>query len=201
MRKKYVFILLPSILLSACSIDRTNQDRLRLLSIEECAEKRAGNSAFSGDKSYQLIRKECEQMLVFDEDYQRMSNRRYSKSAKLTYPENQKYFNENSWRLVTDRIRERYYPKHLSPEDEIARAKALNEKQSQIEDKSVLRVYEPHILPVSPYLMNLKELEMANESISDLIYENRDNRQLHGSLAVLRTIVIEERTKKERSSH
>lgn len=201
MRKKYVFILLPSILLSACSIDRTNQDRLRLLSIEECAEKRGGISAFAGGKSYQFIRKECEQMLVFDENYQRMSNRKYSKSAKLTYPENQKYFNENTWRLVTDRIREKYYPKCLSPEDEIARAKALNEKQSQIEDKSVLRVYEPHILPVSPYLMNLKELEMANESISDLIYENRDNRQLHGSLAVLRTIVIEERTKKERSSH
>ncbi|MEC4749853.1 hypothetical protein [Methylomicrobium sp. Wu6] len=200
MRKKYLVILLPT-LLSACSVDRTNQDRLRLLSIEECAEKRADNSAFSGDKSYQLIRKECEQMLVFDGDYQRMNNRRYSKSAKLTYPENQKYFNENTWRLVTDRIRERYYPKYLSPEDEVARAKALNENQSQIEDKSVLRIYEPRLLPVNPYLMNLKELEMANESISDLIYENRDNKQLHGSLAVLRTIVIEERIKKERPSY
>lgn len=198
MRKKYVFIFLLPILLSACSIDRTNQDRLRLLSIEECAEKRADNSAFAGDKSYQLIRKECEQMLVFDEDYQRISNRRYSKSAKLIYPENQKYFNENTWRLVTDRIRERYYPKYLSPEDEVARAMALNEEQSQTEDKSVLRVYEPRLLPVSPYLMNLKELEMANESISDLIFENRDNKRLKGPLAVLRTIVIEERTKKER---
>lgn len=198
MRKKYVFIFLLPILLSACSIDCTNQDRLRLLSIEECAEKRAGNSAFAGDKSYPLIRKECEQMLVFDEDYQRMSNRRYSKSAKLTYPENQKYFNENAWRLVTDRIRERYYPRYLSPEDEVARAMALNEEQSQTEDKSVLRVYEPRLLPVSPYLMNLKELEMANESISDLIFENRDNKRLKGSLAVLRTIVIEERTQKER---
>ena len=201
MRKKCLVIILLPTLLSACSINHTNQDRLRLLSIEECSEKRAGNSAFSGDKSYQLIRKECEQMLVFDEDYQRMSNRRYSKSAKLTYPENQKYFNENTWRLVTDRIRERYYPKYLSPEDEVARAMALNEKQSQIEDKSVMRVYEPRLLPVSPYLMNLRQLEMANESISDLIYENRDNKQLHGSLAVLRTIVIEERTKKERPGH
>src|SRR5574343_510193 len=73
MRKKCLVIILLPTLLSACSINHTNQDRLRLLSIEECSEKRAGNSAFSGDKSYQLIRKECEQMLVFDEDYQRMS--------------------------------------------------------------------------------------------------------------------------------
>ncbi|MDO8938594.1 MAG: hypothetical protein Q7U98_05500 [Methylicorpusculum sp.] len=201
MQKKIILILLLPILLSACSIDRTNQDRLRLLSIEECAEERAGNSAFGGDKSSQLIRKECEQMLVLNENYQRMSNRSYSKSAKLTYPENQKYFNENTWRLVTDRIRERHYPQYLAPEEEVARAMALNEKQAQIGDKSVLRVYEPRLLPVSPFLMNWWELGKADDSISDLMYENRDNKQLYGSLAVLRTIVIEERIKKERSGH
>ncbi|MDP3530755.1 MAG: hypothetical protein U1E13_10825 [Methylophilaceae bacterium] len=102
---------------------------------------------------------------------------------------------------MTDRIRERHYPQYLAPEEEVARAMALNEKQAQIGDKSVLRVYEPRLLPVSPYLMNWRELGKADDSISDLMYENRDNKQLYGSLAVLRTIVIEERIKKERSGH
>lgn len=198
MRKRDAVMLLLPIVLPACTLDQTNRERLRLLSIEECAEQSAGNGPFAGAKSPQLIRKECEQTLAWDQEYQRILHRKSSQHTKLTAPGEQQYFDENAWRLVTERIRERDYPTVLSPEEEVARAAALNATQSQPEDNSAARVYEPRLLPVSPYLMGKKDLERADAVISDLIQEHFADKKVHRALAVLRTIVVEERRKKDR---
>jgi len=194
---KIAFALLTlAILISACTNINRDRDLLEFLSIEECVDKRGNSSDFNKDKSHELLRNECEQLKALDEHNQKIVNKRFRKSRKVTYPDKQEYFDEGAWYLVTERIRETYYSKYLSPEQEVERATYLNEQQSRLEDKSVQRVYEPRLLPVSPYLMSYRELGMAYEAVSGLIQENLDNKNLHRSLNALSVIVINERSKK-----
>ncbi|MDO9141811.1 MAG: hypothetical protein U1E09_00335 [Methylococcales bacterium] len=193
---KLVWFSLLAGLLSACATNDRNHELLMSLAVNECAESRQNSSKFNQGKSYQLIKGECEQLQVLDENYQRITNKRFSKNSRLTYPEDQEYFDEETWFLVTERIRETYYPQYLPPNEEVERAHFFNEKQRFLDDESVRRAYEPRLLPVSPYLMNKKELEKAHEAISDLIYENRDDKKLHRLLSVLSVIVAKESIRK-----
>jgi len=193
---KLALVLIQAILISACTNINRDRDLLEYLSIEECVDKRGNSSGFNKDKSHELLRNECEQLQAFDENHQKIVNKRFRKNRKVTYPDKQEYFDEGAWYLVTERIRETYYPKYLSPEQEVERANRLNEQQARLEDKSVQRIYEPRLLPVSPYLMSYRELGMAYEAVSGLIQENLDNKNLHRSLNALSVIVINERSKK-----
>lgn len=192
-------ILMVSIALClpGCATAPSKTNPLKTLAIDECADARQSGSAFNSRKSYQLVRYECEQILALDEAYRKIDNKRFRKKARLTYFEEQEYFNEEAWFLVTEHIRKNYYPAYLSPEEEVVRASLLNEQQNTIEDKSVLRQYEPRLLPVSPYLMSFRELGWAGEAVSDLIYENRGNKNLHSNLTVISVIIMKERQKKD----
>lgn len=197
--KRVLNILMVSIALwlSACATVPSKPNPLKTLAIDECADARQSGSAFNSRKSYQLIRYECEQILALDESYRKIDNKKFKKKTRLTYFEEQEYFDEETWLLVTERIRKNYYPSYLSPEEEVVRANVLNEKQNTIEDKSILRQYDPRLLPVSPYLMNFRELGWAGEAASDLIYENRGNKNLYSSLSVISVIITKERQKKD----
>jgi hypothetical protein len=198
---KLALVLIQAILISACTNINRDRDVLEYLSIEECVDKRGNSSGFNKDKSHELLRIECEQLQAIDENHQKIANKRFRKNRKVTYPDEQEYFDEGAWYLVTERIRETYYPKYLSPAQEVEKANRLNEQQARLKDKSVQRLFEPRLLPVSPYLMNYRELELAHEVISDLIHENWDNKKLHRSLSALSVIVIKERSKKELRSY
>jgi hypothetical protein len=198
---KLAFVLIQAILISACTNINRDRDLLEYLSIEECVDKRGNSSGFNKDKSHELLRNECEQLQALDENHQKIANKRFRKNRKVTYPDEQEYFDEGTWHLVTERIRETYYPKYLSPAQEVEKANRLNEQQTHLEDKSVQRVYEPRLLPVSPYLMSYRELEMGLEAVSGLMQENLDNKKLHRSLSAISVILIKERTKKERFLH
>ncbi|MBM4206764.1 MAG: hypothetical protein FJ190_01700 [Gammaproteobacteria bacterium] len=193
---KLVLVFVQAILISACTNINRDRDLLEYLSIEECVDKRWNSSDFNKDKSHELLRIECKQLQAIDENHQKIANKRFRKNRKVTYPDKQEYFDEGAWYSVTERIRETYYPKYLSPAQEVEKANRLNEQQARLEDKSVQRVYEPRLLPVSPYLMSYRELEMAHEAVSGLIQENLDNKKLRRSLNALSVIVIKERNKK-----
>jgi hypothetical protein len=195
---KLALVLIQAMLIPACANINRDRDLLEYLSIEECIDKRGNSSGFNKDKSHELLQNECEQLQALDENHQKIANKRFRKNRKVTYPDKQEYFDESAWYLVTERIRESYYPKFLSPEQEIERANRLNEQQARLEDKSVQRVYEPRLLPVSPYLMSYRELEMALDVVSGLMQENLDNKKLHRSLSAINIILIKERTQKER---
>ncbi len=196
---KFTFVIIVlAMLIPACANINRDRDLLEYLSIEECVDKRGNSSVFNKDKSHELLRNECEQLQALEENHKKIVNKRFRKSRKITYPDKQEYFDDGAWYLVTERIREIYYPKYLSPEQEVERANRLNEQQARMEDKSVQRVYEPRLLPVSPYLMSYRELEMALEAVSGLMQENLDNKKLHRSLSAINVILIKERTQKER---
>ncbi|MBS3965584.1 MAG: hypothetical protein KGZ80_14050 [Methylomonas sp.] len=196
---KFAFVIIMlAMLITACTNTNRDLDLQEYLSIEECVDKRGNSSVFNKDKSHELLRNECEQLQALDENHQKIANKRFRKSRKVTYPDEQEYFDEGAWYLVSERIRETYYPKYLSPAQEVEKANRLNEQQIRLEDKSVQRVYEPRLLPVSPYLMSYRELEMAHEVVSDLIQENLDNKKLYRSLSAISVILIKERTQKER---
>jgi hypothetical protein len=95
-------------------------------------------------------------------------------------------------------MREVHYPEYLAPEEEVRRANSLNENQDRLEDQSVQRLYEPRLLPVSPYLMNRRELGMTSTAIRDLMYENRNNPPLYRSLSTIDALVLKEIGKLER---
>lgn len=198
---KLALVLIQALLISACTNINRDRDVLEYLPIEECVDKRGNSSGFNKDKSHALLRIECEQLQAIDENHQKIANKRFRKNRKVTYLDEQEYFDDGTWFLVTERIRETHHPKYLSPEQEVEKANLLNEKQTRLEDKSVQRLFEPRLLPVSPYLMNYRELELAHEVISDLIHENWDNKKLHRSLSALSVIVIKERSKKELRSY
>ena len=183
--------------LPGCATAPSKPNPLKTLAIDECVGARQSGVAFNARKSYQLVRYECEQILALDESYRKIDNKKFRKKARLTYFDEQEYFDEETWLLVTERIRKNYYPSYLSPEEEVVRANVLNEKQNTIQDKSILRRYDPRLLPVSPYLMNFRELGWAGEAASDLIYENRGNKNLYSSLSVISVIITKERQKKD----
>lgn len=112
---KLALVLMQAILIPACANINRDGDLLEYLSIEECVDTRGNSSGFNRGKSHELLRSECEQLQALDENHQKIVNKRFRKSRKVTYPDNQEYFDEGAWYLLTERIRETYYPKYLSP--------------------------------------------------------------------------------------
>ena len=115
----------------------------------------------------------------------------------MTAFEDQEDFDAETWFLITDVMRKKYYPDYLEPEQEVIRANVLAEQQAKtITDPSLLRDWEPRLLPVSPYLMNYKKLRMAQDIVSDLIYQHRGD-EFFTKLKVISTILVTEGQKKD----
>lgn len=111
--------------LSSCSsVTYKDNNNIRTLVIEECAERRADSLSFNSKKSHDLLIKECEQLLFLNEDYQKFSNKRWIKSRNYTYDKEQEYFDEEVWASITDKIRKKRG--YQNPETEILAAKTLN---------------------------------------------------------------------------
>ncbi|MBF6650731.1 hypothetical protein [Methylobacter sp. BlB1] len=183
--------------LQACVPYYNTQDTLKTLAVAECADARRDSSAFNRRKSTQLVQQECEQFLLLDRDYQRSQNKKFHAHPRLTYNDEQAYFDDEAWSLVIERLRETHYPHYLPPEQEVALAHQKNTQQAALEDRSLRRDYTPRLLPVSPYLMNYRELGWATEAIDRLIYKFRADEKIRGKLAAISVIVINERQKKD----
>ena len=196
--KLSILTVVIALCLPACMTAARRPDPLKTLAIDECADARRSSSEFNAKKSYQLLRLECEQILSMDDGYQKIENNRFKKRSRQTYLDEQEQFDDEAWFLVTERIREEYYPRYLSPEDEIARANLLNEGQNKmIGDESVRREYTPRLLPASPYLMTHQELAWASEAADRLYHEHKDNKRPQRKLAIISVIITKERQKKD----
>ena len=191
--KKVLLVLWILPVVSGCTVDTSNARRLKLLALEECVDNRERSVGNQG-KSHGLLFSECEQIQSITEGQQAMRHKKHRHSI----PEEQEYFNEKTWSLVTERIRAVHYPEYLEPEEEVRRANSLNAKQDRLEDQSLQRLYEPRLLPVSPYLMNRRELGMASTAIGELMRENRNNPPLYRSLSTIDVLVLKEIGKLDR---
>ena len=166
------------------------EDLIQKVEIEKCVSIRRTSSEFNASKSAWLIWYECKQLLALDENYQKLVNPYFLKSRRQTYGNQQEYFDDQAWFLVIERIRKIYYPSLLSPEEEISRADQLNAAEYREDsDKSLIRRREPRLLPVSPYLLNGRELRWARVAVSDLIYENRENNRSQAQLSTIGRII------------
>ena len=192
-------ILIPVIMtisLSSCIVVPPNPNPLKLLMIDECADARRSGTGFNSRKSYQLVRYECAQNLGLNEEFQKIDDIKFRKNPRMTDFDEQEDFDAETWFLITEVVRKKYYPDYLEPEQEVIRANALAEQQRKtIEDKSVWRDWEPRLLPVSPYLMSHKQLRMADEAISDLIAQKKGDK-FFTKLMVINRIMAKERLKK-----
>jgi hypothetical protein len=167
------------------------------LEIDRCVSIRQFSSEFNARKSAKLIWYECKQLMTLDENYQKLENPRSVKSRRRTYGDQQEYFDDQAWFLVIERMRKIYYPSLLFPEEEIVRADQLNAaEQMAYSDKSLKRTREPTLLPVSPYLLNDRELRWARDIVSNLIYENRENKSIQSQLSTISRIIYLESLKK-----
>jgi hypothetical protein len=167
------------------------------LEIERCVSVRQASSEFNASKSARLIWYECKQLMALDENYQKLENPRFVKNRRQTYGNSQEYFDDQAWFMVIERMRKIYYPSLLSPEEEIARADQLNTAEyKENTDKSLLRIREPQLLPVSPYLLYGRQLQWARDVVSDLIYENRENNRVQAQLDTISKIIYLEGLKK-----
>ena len=166
------------------------EDLIQKVEIEKCVSIRRTSSEFNASKSAWLIWYECKQLLALDENYQKLVNPYFLKSRRQTYGNQQEYFDDQAWFLVIERIRKIYYPSLLSPEEEISRADQLNAAEYREDsDKSLIRRREPRLLPVSPYLLNGRELRWARVAVSDLIYDNRENNRSQAQLSTIGRII------------
>jgi hypothetical protein len=173
------------------------EDPRQKLEIEHCVSVRQTSSEFNARKTAKLIWYECKQLMALDENYQKLENPNFVKSRRRTYGDQQEYFDDQAWFLVIERMRNIYYPSLLSPEDEIARADQLNVAEYKENfDKSLLRIREPLLLPVSPYLLNGRELRWARDAVNDLVYENRENKRIQAQLCIISRLVYLESLKK-----
>ena len=173
------------------------EDPEQKLAIERCVSVRQTSSEFNARKTAKLIWYECKQLMALDENYQKLENPRSVKSRQRTYGDQQEYFDDQAWFLVIERMRKIYYPSLLSPEEEIARTDQLNATEyKENTDKSLLRIREPRLLPVSPYLLNGRELRWARDIVSDLIYENRENNLVQAQLSTIGRIIYLESIKR-----
>ena len=87
----------------------------------------------------------------------------------MTSFEEQEDFDAETWFMITEVMREKYYPDYLEPEQEVIRANVLNEQQAKtITDHSLLRDWEPRLLPVSPYFMHYNQLGLAQDELAIL---------------------------------
>jgi hypothetical protein len=183
--------------LQACSPSYNYQTTLKALAVTECADARRDSSEFNRRKSAQLVQQECEQLVLLDKDYQRSQNKKFYAHPRLTYNDEQEYFDDEAWSLVIERIRETHYPHYQPPEQEVALANQKNAQQTTLKDRSLLREYSPRLLPVSPYLMNYRELEWSMDALDQLIYKFRADEKMRGKLSAISVIVVNERQKKD----
>ena len=148
------------------------------------------------DKYYpdlRLIEQKNGHNLTKSEEYE---NKVTLEFRKLALPNKLSDLNKQKLIMVRD-MREKYYPDYLEPEQEVIRANVLNEQQAKtITDPSLLREWEPRLLPVSPYLMHYNNLRMAQEIVSDLIYQHRED-EFFTKLKVISTILVTESQKKD----
>jgi hypothetical protein len=165
--------------------------------IDECAEQRRSGSGFNSRKSYQLVRYECGQILTKNEEYRRIDDRQFRKRPDAISFEDQEDFDAETWFIITEVMREKYYPGYLEPEQEVIRANVLAEQQAKtVKDESLLRDWEPRLLPVSPYLMHYSQLDLAQNAIDDLIGQKRGE-AFFTKLRVISTIIVKEMQKKD----
>jgi len=173
------------------------EDPRQKLEIDQCVSARQTSSEFNARKSARLIWYECKQLMALDESYQKLENPRFVKNRRQTYGDQQEYFDDQAWFLVIERMRKIYYPSLLSPEEEVARADQLNVAEFKKNfDKSLLRIREPRLLPVSPYLLNGRELRWARDVVSDLIYENQENKRIQVQFNTISRVIYLESLKK-----
>ncbi|MCX7096307.1 MAG: hypothetical protein NTV43_00195 [Methylococcales bacterium] len=199
MRRSTKLILLVATALSqpGCITATPRNNPLKTLMIEECAEQRRSGTGFNSKKSHQLVRYECGQILTKDEDYRRIDDPRFRKRPDAIAFEDQEDFDAETWFIITETMREKYYPDYLAPEQEIIRANALAEQQAKtITDESLMREWEPRLLPVSPYLMHHTQLGLAQEAIDALIDQKRGD-EFSTKLRVISRIISSEQWRKD----
>ena len=199
MRCSSKLILLAVIALSqsGCITAPPRNNPLKTLMIDECAEQRRSGSGFNSRKSYQLVRYECGQILTKNEEYRRIDDRQFRKRPDAISFEDQEDFDAETWFIITQVMREKYYPGYLEPEQEVIRANVLAEQQARtVKDESLLRDWEPRLLPVSPYLMHYSQLDLAQNAIDDLIGQKRGE-AFFTKLRVISTIIVKEMQKKD----
>ena len=185
------------LIFSAGCATMPKEDLIQKVEIEKCVSVRRTSSEFNARKSARLIWYECKQLLALDDNFQNLENPCFVKNRRQTYGDKQEYFDDQAWFMVIERMRKIYYPSLLSPEEEIARADQLNAAEyKETSDKSLLRIREPRLLPVSPYLLNGRELRWARDAVSDLIYENRENNRVQAQLSTISRIIYLESLKK-----
>lgn len=194
---KLILLTVMALSQSGCITAPPRNNPLKTLMIDECAEQRRSGTGFNARKSYQLIRYECEQILTLNKEYRMIDDRNFRKTERMTYFNEEEDFDAETWFMITEAMREKYYPDYLEPEQEVIRANVLNEQQAKtISDPSLLREWEPRLLPVSPYLMHYNNLRMAQEIVSDLIYQHRED-EFFTKLKVISTILVTESQKKD----
>ena len=199
MRKLITLFILTALViaLSGCTTAPPRKNPLKTLMIDECAEQRRSGTGFNARKSYQLVWYECQQLMVLNTDYRKIDDRHYRKNPNITGFEEQEDFDAETWFFITEVMRKKYYPDYLEPEQEVIRARVLEEQQGKtITDKSLLRDWQPRLLPVSPYLMSHKQLGLAQDAVSDLIHEKRGD-EFFTKLMVIDRIMVNEGIKKD----
>ncbi|MEQ1531026.1 MAG: hypothetical protein HOO92_10955 [Methylococcaceae bacterium] len=196
---KYKMIAVAVSVMIFCSscYTRVKENPLKSLTVNECVENRRNSSVFNSKKSTTLLDFECQQILMLDTRYRRFDELNFRVGNRQTAVEDQEYFDDEAWLLITEWIRKEYYEDLLSPEEEVNRAKFLNDSQNKNGDQSVLREYEPRLLPVSPYLMNYSYLEKADLGIEDMWRKYRDDKTMHRKLSVIMEIVSKEKQRKD----
>lgn len=166
--------------------------------IDNCIEKRRSTSNFNQSKTIQLVRLECEQLLTLNHDYLLLTNEFIKQERRKPRVIQQYTFDDKTWFLITEKIRKDHYPEYLDPESEVIRANVMADEQAHtITDETVRRHFKPRLLPVSPYLMDYKQLSWAGKVADDLIFTNQNDEALKDNLYVIRNILDKERRRKD----
>lgn len=81
---KFAFVIIMlAMLIPACTNISRDRYLLEYLSIEECVDKRGNSSGFNKDKSYELLRNECEQLQALEENHQKIAKKGLERTEKL----------------------------------------------------------------------------------------------------------------------
>ena len=133
MRYSTKLILLAVIALSqsGCITAPPRNNPLKALMIDECAEQRRSGTGFNSRKSYQLVRHECGQILTLNKEYRMIDDRNFRKTASMTYFNEEEDFDAETWSMITEVMREKYYPDYLEPEQEVIRRQCIKRAASK----------------------------------------------------------------------
>ena len=137
-----------TISLSSCIVVPPNPNPLKLLMIDECADAHHSGTGFNSRKSYQLVRYECAQNLGLNEEFQKINDIKFRKNPRMTDFNEQEDFDAETWFLITEVVRKKYYPDYLEPEQEVIRASALAEQQKTRQSWRRLKIDHPYRLKI-----------------------------------------------------